>query len=127
MTIDELIVFGNAVAKPNGWIVNPQLLPPDLSGGKSAAGATAADLRARLVGTIASGQPWTRAEVYRSGQVTLPLQQLAPADRLHAMNAALAAYSDEQRAHTPGTARFAPFRQMPGNSASAGDTSVCFK
>jgi len=127
MTIDELIVFGNSVAKPNGWIVNPQLLPPDLAGGRSTAGASAADLRARLVGTIVSGQPWTRAEVYRSGAVTLPLQQLAPLDRLHAMNAALKVYSDEQRAQTPAALRFTPFQLMPGNSASPRDTSVCFK
>jgi len=84
-------------------------------------------LPGRLVGTIASGQPWTRAEVYRSGAVTRPLQQPNPIDRLHAMNAALKAYSDEQRAQTPAAARFTPFQLMPGNSASPGDTSVCFK
>lgn len=127
MTVDELIVFGNGVARANGWIVNPQLLPPNVTGGKSAAGATAAELRARLVGTIVSGQPWTRAEVYRSGAVTRPLQQTAPTDRLHAMNAALMAYSDERRAQAPATARFTPFQPMPGNSASPGDTAVCFK
>ncbi len=127
MTVDELIIFGNTVARANGWIVNPQLLPPDVTGGKSAAGASAADLRARLVGTIVSGQPWTRAEIYRSGAVTRPLQQPAVTDRLHAMNAALQAYSDEQRARTPATARFTPFQHMPGNSASPGDKSVCFQ
>jgi hypothetical protein len=127
MTVDELIVFGNSVAKPNGWIVNPRLLPPDITGGKSAAGASAADLRGRLVGTIVSGQRWSRAEVYRSGAVTLPLQQAASIDRLHAMNAALEAYSDAQRAQTPAAGRFTPFQLMPGNSASPGDTSVCFK
>ena len=127
MTVDELIVFGNGVAKANGWIVNPQLLPPNVTGGKSAAGANAEDLRARLVGVIVSGQRWTRAEVYRSGAVTLPLQQPASIDRLHAMNAALAAYSDELRARAPTAVRFTPFQQMPGNSSSPGDTSVCFK
>jgi hypothetical protein len=115
------------VAKANGWIVNPQLLPPNVTGGRSATGANAEDLRARLVGTIVSGQRWTRAEVYRSAAVTLPLQQPVSIDRLRAMNAALAAYSDEQRARAPAGQRFTPFQQMPGNSASPGDTSVCFK
>ncbi|HET9620900.1 MAG TPA: hypothetical protein VFP84_06025 [Kofleriaceae bacterium] len=127
MTVDELIVFGNGVAKANGWIVNPQLLPPNVTGGRSAAGASAEDLRARLVGTIVSGQRWTRAEAYRSAAVTRPLQQPISLDRLHAMNAALAAYSDELRARSPAGQRFTPFQQMPGNSASPGDTSVCFK
>jgi hypothetical protein len=127
MTIDELILFGNTVAKPNGWIVNPQLLPPNVTGGKSAAGASAADLQAQLVGTIVSGQRWSRAEVYQSGAVTLPLQQTSPLDRLHAMNAALKTYSDARQAQTPAGVRFTPFLQMPGNSASPTDTSVCFK
>jgi hypothetical protein len=127
MTVDELILFGNTVAKPNGWIVNPQLLPPNLIGGKSAAGASAADLKAQLVGVIVSGQPWSRAEVYRSGVVTLPLQQVSPIDRLHAMNAALKTYSDARQAQPVAGARFTPFQQMPGNSASPTDKSVCFK
>jgi len=127
MTVDELIVFGNNVAKQNGWIVNPVLLPPDITGGKSAAGANAEDLRARLVGTIVSGQRWTRAEIYRSGAVTRPLQQPSSIDRLHAMNAAIMAYSDALRTQTPAVGRFTPFQLMPGNSAAPGDTSVCFK
>jgi hypothetical protein len=44
-TVDELIVFGNAVARKEGWIVNPELLPPDVVGGKSAQGQSAADLK----------------------------------------------------------------------------------
>jgi hypothetical protein len=92
-----------------------------------AAGANAADLRAQLVGVIVSGQPWTRAEVYRSGVVTLPLQQVSPIDRLHAMNAALQAYSDALQAKPVAGARFTPFQQMPGNSASPTDKNVCFK
>lgn len=127
MTVDELILFGNAVAKPNGWIVNPQLLPPNATGGKSAAGANAEDLRAKLVGIIVSGQRWSRAEVYQSGVVTLPLQQTSTVDRLHAMNAALQAYSDTLQAQSPAGVRFTAFQQMPGNSASPTDKSVCFK
>jgi hypothetical protein len=30
-TLKELVVFGNVVAKPQGWIVNPELLPTSLS------------------------------------------------------------------------------------------------
>ena len=36
-TVDELIVFANEVAsKQPGWIINPDLLPPDVTGGKNA-------------------------------------------------------------------------------------------
>jgi len=122
-TLDELILFGNTVAKAHGWIVNPGLLPPDLTGGKSAAGDTAADLKARLVGRIVQGQPWTRAEVYASGVVTLPLQRTGAQDRLNTMNAALAAYSKTLTTANPA---LTPLQLMPGNSADPGDVSACF-
>src|SRR5207247_3954392 len=53
-TVDELIAFGNAVALKNGWIANPELLPPDVAGGKNAQGDNADDLKAALVGKIVS-------------------------------------------------------------------------
>ncbi len=126
ITLDELIVFGNTVAKANGWIVNPQLLPPNVVGGRSAAGDSAADLHGRLVGRIVKGQAYTRDERYGSGVVTLPLQQKNALDRLHAMNAALVAYSGELSGRFGAHARFVPFQPMPGNSAGGGDTRACF-
>jgi len=127
-TIDELIVFGNEVAKhQNGWIVNPELLPPDTIGGKNAQGQSADDIKAILIGTIVKGTAYSRAEVYKSGVVTLPLQQTNSLDRLHAMNAALASYSETLRRQSPNPARFARLEQMPGNSADPNDTSVCWR
>src|ERR1043165_1096198 len=71
-TVDELIVFGNEVGlKHPGWIINRELLPPNLVD-KSQQGRTAADLKAELIGTIVSGVPYSRAEVYKSAIVTLP-------------------------------------------------------
>ena len=126
-TVDELIVFGNEVARHYpGWIINPELLPPDVVGGKNAQGQSAADLKAELVGTIQSGQAYSGAEVYRSGVVTLPLQQASSLDRLHAMNAALARHSDTVRRRSAHPAAFVPFEHMPGNSADPKDTSVCW-
>lgn len=127
MTIDELIAFGNSVAKEHGWIANPELLPPDVTGGKSAQGFSAADLKNTLVGTIVSGQPYSRIEVYQSGVVTLPLQQTNTIARLTAMNAALARYSDTLRKQSRSPAAFVPLEHMPGNSANPADTSVCWK
>jgi hypothetical protein len=126
MTLAELIAFGNAVAKPEGWIVNPQLLPPDVIGGHNALGKSARDLSDALVGTIASGTEWSGSETYRSGIVTRPLQQKEAIDRLHAMNTALLAYSDELRAASGG-APFVPLELMPGNAADPNESSVCFK
>ena len=123
-TLDELILFGNAVAKPRGWIVNPSLLPPDVVGATSAAGDSAADLKSRLVGQIVQGQQWSRAEVYASGVITLPLQQTEAQDRLNTMNAAIADYSKRLTAADP---KLTALRPMPGNSAVPGDKSVCFK
>lgn len=123
-TVDELIIFGNTVAKARGWIVNPSLLPPDVTGAKSAAGDSAADLKTRLVGKIVQGQAWSRAEVYASGIVTLPLQKTDAQDRLNTMNAALSDYSKTLTSANPS---LTPLRLMPGNSAVPGDTSVCFK
>ena len=126
MTVDELIVFGNEVAaKHPGWIINPALLPPDVTGAKNAQGMSASDLQAELVGTIVSGTAYSRAEVYKSGVVTLPLQQTNAMDRLHAMNAALGNYSDTVRKRSTGA--FVPFEPMPGNSFDANNTSVCWK
>jgi hypothetical protein len=123
ITLDELIVFGNAVAKAKGWIANPSLLPPDVTGGVSTAGDTAADLKARLIGRIVLGQAWTGAEVYASGVVTLPLQRTDAQDRLNAMNAALVDYS---RMLTTANPALIALKPMPGNSRIAGDTSACF-
>jgi len=125
MTVDELVVFGNEVALQHGWIVNPSLLPPDVTGGKNGQGMSAADLQHELVGTIVSGTAYSRAEVYKSGAVTLPLQQTNALDRLHAMNAALGNYSDTVRKRAAGA--FVPFEPMPGNSFSASNSSVCWK
>lgn len=120
-TVDELIAFGNAVAKHQpGWIVNPELLPPDVTGGKNARGQSAADLKAILVGTIASGTPYSETEVYRSGVVTRPLQRTQAMERLHAMNRALHDYSNAVK---PAVA----FEPLPGNSADPADKSVCWK
>jgi len=128
-TLDELIAFGNTVARPNGWISNPDLLPPNdrTAVGKNGRGQTAADLKALLVGTIVKGKPWTRGESYRSGVVTRPLQQVKALDRLRAMNAALASYGDTLRAEATNPARFVPLELMPGNARDPNDRTVCFK
>jgi hypothetical protein len=123
-TLDELIQFGNTVALSHGWIANPGLLPPNVTGGRSAAGASAADLKAKLIGQIVQGKAWSRSEIYASGLITLPLQQPVAQNRLAAMNAALIAYSQSLTAAAPG---LTPLRLMPGNAATAGDTSACFK
>ena len=128
ITLDELVLFGNNVAKANGWIVNPQLLPPDVVGGKSSRGESAAELKARLIGSIVSGQAGTRGEVYASGTVTLPLQQTQAQARLQAMNAALGAYSEAlMKSAAPAAPPYTPLQPMPGNSTRAGDRSACFK
>lgn len=127
-TVDELIVFGNTVAKhQDGWIVNPELLPPDVVGGKSAQGQSADDLKTVLVGRIVSGTPYSRAEVYQSGVVTEQLQKPTTMERLHAMNRALAEYGELVRKRSANPAKFVPFEHMPGNSADPRDTSVCWK
>lgn len=128
MTVDELIEFGNKVAKQHdGWIANPELLPPNVTGGKSRQGMTAAELKAVLVGVIVQGEPYTRAEVYKSGVVTLPLQETQTLQRLRAMNTALATYGDSVRKRSANPAAFVPFEHMPGNSANIDDKSVCWK
>lgn len=121
-TVDELIVFANEVAKHQpGWIVNPELLPPDVVGGKSARGQSAADLKAVLVGTIVSKAPaYSEVEQYQSGVVTRPLQEPNSLDRLHAMNRALAEYNATVKPRVA-------FEHLPGNSADGKDTSVCWK
>jgi hypothetical protein len=128
ITVDELIEFGNKVAKQHeGWIVNPELLPPNVTGGKSAQGMSAAELKAMLVGVIVKGEAYTRAEVYRSGVVTLPLQQTQTVERLTAMNRALANYGDTVRKRSANPAKFVAFDLMPGNSTDPLDKSVCWK
>jgi hypothetical protein len=127
-TVDELIVFGNEVAKhQDGWIANPELLPPDVEGGRSAQGANATELKTILVGRIVEGTAYSRAEVYQSGVVTTPLQQTNSLNRLHAMNIALADYGETVRKRSANPARFVPFEHMPGNSADPHDRSVCWK
>lgn len=126
-TVDELIHFGNEVAlHQKGWIINPGLLPPNIVGGKNAQGKSAADLKAELVGTIQTGTAYSQTEVYKSGVVTLPLQQPNSLDRLHAMNAALAKYSATIRGRSENPAAFVPLEHLPGNSANPNDTSVCW-
>jgi hypothetical protein len=126
-TVDELIAFGNQVARQKGWIVNPELLPPDVTGGKNGQGFSAADLKATLVGKIVQGTPYSRAEVYQSGVVTLPLQQTDSMDRLHAMNRALGDYSATLRKQSRNPGKFVPLVHLPGNSADPDDTSVCWR
>ncbi|HKR62084.1 MAG TPA: hypothetical protein VJZ00_00015 [Thermoanaerobaculia bacterium] len=118
-TFDELILFGNGIARARGWLANPELLPPDLPRGEP--------LKQLLVGRIVSGQPYSRAEVYESGIVTRPLQEKNSLDRLHAMNRALADYSEAVRKRSANPAAFVPFDQLPGNSTDPRDTSVCWK
>jgi len=127
MTLNELVIFGNTVAKAKGWIINPELLPPDLSGGKNQQGKSASDLEAELVGTIVTGRAWTRGEVYRSGIVTLPLQQIKAADRLRAMNAALGTYSSQVRKQSSNPEQFKGLELMPGNASDPHSSGVCFK
>jgi hypothetical protein len=120
-TVDERIAFGNAVAKHHqGWIVNPKLLPPDTTCGKNARAQSAADLKALLVGTIVRGEPYSEAEVYRSGIVTRTLQSVSTQQRLREMNAALRDYNAAVKPAVP-------FEHLPGNSGDAKDTSVCWK
>jgi hypothetical protein len=126
LTLEELIVFGNKVAKAHGWLSNPELLPPDVVGGRNALGQTAKDLETLLVGGIVSGQEWTRGEAYSSGIVTRPLQIAEPKDRLKAMNATLISYS-ENLAKQLNRAGFVPLELMPGNSPDPNDRKVCFE
>ena len=126
-TIDELILFGNSVALANGWIANRELLPPDLAG-KNAQGMSATDLKNLLVGKIVGGTPaYTRGEIYASGIVTTPLQQTTAMNRLNAMNAALGNYGNAVKSKSADPSKFVAFQPMPGNSFTAGDTSVCWK
>jgi hypothetical protein len=126
-TVDELINFGNEVARhQKGWIINPELLPPNVVGGKNAQGKSAADLKTELVGTIVSGTAYSQVEVYKSGVVTRPLQLPDSLHRLHAMNAALAKYSNTIRGRSANPAAFVPLENLPGNSANPKDTSVCW-
>jgi hypothetical protein len=126
LTLEELIVFGNRVAKVNGWLSNPELLPPDVVGGRNKLGQTAKDLETLLVGKIVSGQEWTRGEVYTSGLVTGPLQMTEPKDRLTSMNAAVISYSENLAKQLRG-AKIVPLELMPGNSPDPNDTKACFK
>jgi hypothetical protein len=127
-TVNELIVFGNEVAKHHeGWIVNPELLPPDVVGGKNVQGKSAADIQEELVGTIVKGQAYSGTEVYQSGIVTKSLQQVNAMDRLHAMNATLGAHSATLRARSANPSAFVAFEPMPGNSFNPHDTGVCWQ
>ena len=126
-TIDELVEFGNKVAKlQSGWIINSELLPPDVTGGRNGQGKNVGDLKAELVGTLTSGTPYSRAETYTSAILTNSLQVVDALARLQAMNKALADYSTlvKGRSQNPSVTSF---EQMPGNSATPGDTSVCWQ
>jgi len=126
-TVDELIVFGNEVAlKHPGWIINRELLPPNLAE-KNQQGRTAADLKAELIGTIVSGVPYSRAEVYKSAIVTLPLQLKDAVQRLHAMNRALGDYSEILRKRSAHPKSFIALEPMPGNSFDPRNKSVCWQ
>jgi hypothetical protein len=127
-TVDELINFGNEVAlRHPGWIVNPALLPPDVVGGKSRDGRSAADLKTELVGKIVEGTAYSSAEVYRSGVVTLPLQTKVPLERLHAMNRALGDYSAALGRRWKHSKAFTGFEPMPGNSFDPKSAAVCWR
>jgi hypothetical protein len=127
-TVDELINFGNQVAlKHPGWIVNPELLPPNVVGGINGQGLNAADLKTELVGKIVQGTAYSSAEVYRSGVVTLPLQVKDPLERLHAMNRALGDYSATVGSRWTRPVTFTAFEPMPGNSFDPKNTSVCWR
>lgn len=126
-TVDELINFGNGVARKHaGWIVNPELLPPDVIGGKNAQGSSAADVKAAVIGTIVSGTAYSNAEVYKSAAATLPLQQPKALDRLHAMNQALGATSERLRKQSRNPNAFVPLEPMPGNSFDSKNTTACW-
>ena len=127
ITLNELIEFGNRVALSQGWIVNRDLLPPNVSGGRNGRNQSAADLQATLIGTIVSGTPYTRGEVYQSGVVTRPLQETNSLDRLHAMNSALSTYSETLKGQTPQAGNFVPLVHLPGNSGDPNNTSVCWQ
>jgi hypothetical protein len=125
-TVDELIVFGNEVAlKYPGWIINRELLPPNLVE-KNQQGFTAADLKAELIGTIVRGNAYSSAEVYKSGVVTAPLQLKDALRRLHAMNRALGAFSETLRKRSRSSA-FVPLEPMPGNSFNPQNRTVCWQ
>jgi hypothetical protein len=127
-TVDGLIEFGNNVARKHpGWIINPELLPPNVTGGKSGQGRNAAELKALLIGEIVSGTPYSRAEVYKSGIVTLPLQQTDSLDRLHAMNRALSEYSETLKRQSPQPNQFVSLVNLPGNSGDPNNTGVYWK
>ena len=127
-TVDELIAFGNEVALQNGWIANPELLPPDVTGGFSGQHMNAQSLKESLVGRIVGGTPaYTRGEIYQSGIVTINLQQTDTNTRLANMNTALGNYGNTVRSRSADPTKFVPFAPMPGNSFTAGDTSGCWK
>jgi len=126
-TVDELIIFGNEVAlKHPGWIVNRELLPPNLVE-KNQQGFTANDLKAELIGTIVSGTPYSRAEIYESGVVTSPLQLADALQRLHALNRALGSFSDTLRKRSPHARSFIALEPMPGNAFDPQDRTVCWR
>jgi hypothetical protein len=126
-TVDELIVFGNEVAlKHPGWIVNRELLPPNLAE-KNQQGFTAGDLKAQLIGTIVRGTAYSRAEVYKSAIITSPLQLVDALQRLHAMNRALGAFSETLRQRSKHPRSFIALEPMPGNSFDPQNKTVCWQ
>ena len=126
-TVDELIVFGNEVAlKHPGWIINRELLPPNLVE-KNQQGFSAADLKAELIGTIVRGKAYSRAEVYKSGIITSPLQLKDALQRLHAMNRALGTFSETLRKRSAQAKAFVALEPMPGNSFDPQNKAVCWQ
>ncbi|HEX3144787.1 MAG TPA: hypothetical protein VHQ64_12510 [Pyrinomonadaceae bacterium] len=126
-TVDELIVFGNEVAlKHPGWIVNRELLPPNLVE-KNQQGFTAGDLKTELIGAIVSGTPFSRAEIYRSGIITSPLQLVDALQRLHAMNRALGEFSERLHKRSKHPSSFSALEPMPGNSFDPQNSTVCWR
>jgi hypothetical protein len=63
-TLEELVVFGNVVAKPQGWLVNPELLPPSLS--------LVARITKARVRPISKTSSWARSSRAGYGPVARP-------------------------------------------------------
>lgn len=127
VTLNELVVFANTFGKGAGLLSNPELLPPDVVSGKNAQGMTATAIASETVGKIVKGVAYSGAESYVSGAVTLPLQKVAAKDRMNAMAAAVASYSSTVKARSASPSTFVAFSPLPGTSADAADTSVCFR
>jgi hypothetical protein len=83
-------------------------------------------LKAELIGRIISGTPFSRAEVYKSGIITSPLQLQDALQRLHAMNRALGTFSETVRQRSGRPRSFIALEPMPGNSFDSQNKTVCW-